>query len=146
MDPATLKALGPLVGGLSELIDDLFTTEEERAGARLKVLQLLSAERMAQMGVNAAEAKHKSLFVAGWRPMIGWIGAVALGWQYILLPVLSAALTGIAAYNGVSIDLSGLLQFNMTEMLPIILGMLGLGAARSYEKARGVHSNNMGGS
>lgn len=146
MDPATLKALGPLAGGLFGLIDDLFTTEEERSAARLKVMQLLSAERMAQMGVNAKEAEHKSLFVAGWRPAIGWIGALALGWQYLFLPIFSAALMAIASYTGVPIDLSGLLQFNMTEMMPIILGMLGLGAARSYEKARGVHSNNMGGS
>lgn len=146
MDPALLKELGPLAGGLFQLIDDVYTSEEERESARLRFLQALSAERVAQMGVNAKEAEHKSLFVAGWRPAIGWIGAAALGWQYLALPILSAALTGISAYTGVPIDLTGLLQFNMTEMMPIILGMLGLGAARSYEKARGVHSNNMGGS
>jgi hypothetical protein len=121
----------------------MFTTEDERAAARLKVMQLLSAERMAQLGVNAKEAEHKSLFVAGWRPAIGWIGVLALAWQYVLLPVFSAIVTGIAAYNGVVIDLTGLFTFDMTEMMPIILGMLGLGAARSYEKARGVHSNSM---
>ncbi|ANS06244.1 holin [Phage MedPE-SWcel-C56] len=146
MSAATLTALGPLAGGLFKLIDDLFTSEEERADARLKVMGLLSSERIAQMQVNAKEAEHKSMFVAGWRPAIGWIGALALGWQYILLPVFSSIVMAIAAMNGVTVDLTGLLQFNMTEMMPIILGMLGLGAARSFEKTRGVESNNMGGS
>ena len=146
MNPASIKALGPLAGGLFTLIDDLFTSEEERSAARLKVMGILSAERVAQMQVNATEAKHKSMFVAGWRPAIGWIGAAALGWQYLLLPIFSSAVMAIGAMNGVPVDLSGLLQFNMTEMLPIILGMLGLGVTRSFEKTRGVASNNMGGS
>lgn len=144
MTPELLKELGPLAGGLFGLIDDMFTTEDERASARLKVLTLLSAEKTAQMAVNQTEAEHKSLFVAGWRPAIGWIGALSLAWQYILLPVLSAVVLGISAYTGVPVDLTGLIQFDMANMMPIILGMLGLGAARSYEKANGVASNNMG--
>ena len=146
MDPASLKALGPLAGGLFKLIDDLFTSEEERASARLKVLQVLSAEKIAQMGVNAAEAAHKSLFVAGWRPFVGWVCASALAWQFVLLPIFTTVVTTIAAINGVPVDLSGLLQLDMAALLPVLLGMLGLGGYRTFEKVKGVASNNMGGS
>lgn len=143
MKPATLKALGPLAGGLFGLIDDLFTSDEEKSEAKLKVMTLLSTEKVAQMAVNAKEAEHKSMFVAGWRPAVGWICALALLWQFVALPILSALILTIAAYTGVPIDLSGLLQFNMYELMPILAGMLGLGTLRTVEKRAGVHSNNL---
>ena len=145
MNPATLKALGPLSGGLFKLIDDLFTSDEERATAKLKVMELMAQSDISQNTVNAKEAEHKSLFVAGWRPAIGWIGAIAMGWQYILLPIFTTVVSTIAAFNGVPVEFSGIVQFSAAELMPLILGMLGLSASRTYEKAQGVASNNMGG-
>lgn len=144
MDPATLKALGPLAGGLFGLVDDLFTTEEERASARLKVMELMAKQDLGQMGVNAKEAEHKSMFVAGWRPAVGWICAGALAWQYLLMPIFVAVISTISAFTGVDVSFDNLLQFDMATLMPVLGGMLGLGAMRSYEKSKGVHSNNMG--
>lgn len=138
MNPAVLKELGPLAGGLFGLIDDMFTTENERAEARLKVMALLSAENLGQMDVNKTEATHASMFVAGWRPAVGWICAGALAWQFLLLPMLSTLALVATATAGIKLDLSGLMQFNMSELSPILLGMLGLGALRTYEKTQGV--------
>ena len=146
MNPLLLKEFGGLAGGLFNLIDELFTSDDERSEAKLKIMALLAADRQGQMAVNAKEAEHKSLFVAGWRPAIGWIGALALGWQYILLPIFTTVVTTIATVNNVPVDFSGVLQFSAVEMMPIILGMLGLSVSRSYEKGQGVSSSNMGGS
>lgn len=145
MNAAMLKELGPLAGGLFGLIDSLVVTDAEKADAKLKVLELASTERIAQMGVNAKEAENKSLFVAGWRPAVGWICAIAIGWQFILMPVFAAVISFIAMYNGVQVDLSGLLTFNTAELMPLLIGMLGLTVSRSYEKVAGVASNNMKG-
>lgn len=145
MNAAMLKELGPLAGGLFGLIDSLVVTDAEKADAKLKVLELASTERIAQMSVNAKEAENKSLFVAGWRPAVGWICAIAIGWQFILMPVFAAAISFIAMYNGVQVDLSGLLTFNTAELMPLLIGMLGLTVSRSYEKVAGVASNNMKG-
>ncbi len=77
--------------------------------------------------VNAQEAQHRSIFVAGWRPFTGWICGVALGYTYIVYPFM----VSLAAYNGVEADFPVL---NTNELLPILFGMLGLGGLRTYEK------------
>ena len=143
MDPAAIKALGPLAGGLFALVDELFTSEAERADARLQVLKLLSAEKVAQMAVNTQEAGSKSTFVAGWRPFIGWVCGMALAWQFVLLPIIVAVLSTVAAYNQVDIDTSSLFEFDLSTMMPVLLGMLGLGTMRSFEKSKGVASDTM---
>ncbi len=79
--------------------------------------------------VNAQEAQHRSIFVAGWRPFTGWICGLALGYTYILYPFMVA----LAAYNGVEAEFPVL---NTNELLPVLFGMLGLGGMRTYEKMK----------
>ena len=79
------------------------------------------------MDINKVEAGHKSIFVAGWRPATGWLIVGILFYSYILQPFILMTLKII----GKDIDLPVL---NMQEVMPIILGMLGLGFSRSYEK------------
>jgi hypothetical protein len=143
MNPALLKAAQPLVGGLFGLVDDLFTTDEERSHAKIKIMELQASGQLAQLGVNMKEAEHKSLFVAGWRPAVGWVCVIALFWNYILYPVFTAMVSYIAMVNGVAVDFSGIPVADMATMMPVLLGMLGLGAMRTYEKQQQVHSNSM---
>ncbi len=80
--------------------------------------------------LNKAEAQHRSIFVAGWRPAIGWVGAITLFYHYVAQPILNYVLT----LNGVtelppSLDLNGL--------WPIISGMLGIAGMRTYDKMKG---------
>lgn len=138
-----LNAATPLVGGLFGLIDDLFTSEEERAAAKLRVMELQQSGALAQLQVNMKEAEHKSIFVAGWRPAVGWICATALGWNYILYPVFTSVVSYVAMVNGVTVDFSGIPVADMATMMPVLMGMLGLGAMRSWEKQNGVASNSM---
>lgn len=138
-----LTAATPLAGGLFDLIDKLFTSEQEKSAAKLKLLELEQSGALAQLQVNTKEAEHKSIFVAGWRPAVGWICAAALGWNYILYPLFTSLVSYIAMVNGVAVDFSGIPVADMATMMPVLMGMLGLGAMRSWEKQNGVASNKL---
>jgi hypothetical protein len=84
-----------------------------------------------QLDVNKAEAGSSSVFVAGWRPFIGWVCGAACGWNWIGLPIAKVALD-LAGYS------IALAPADLTEMLPVLMGMLGLGALRTFEKTKGV--------
>ena len=86
---------------------------------------------LAQIQLNKQEAAHKNIFVAGWRPFVGWTCGVALAYHFILEPVIVFVL---ALYN---IQLT-LPQFDMASLLTVLMGMLGLGGLRTYEKMKGV--------
>jgi len=85
----------------------------------------------AQLEINKAEASSPSIFVSGWRPAIGWVCGMACAWNWIGLPVAKA---GLAIY-GHPLALS---PADIGEMMPILLGMLGLGGLRTAEKINGV--------
>jgi len=86
---------------------------------------------LAQLDINKTEAAHRSIFVAGWRPFIGWSCGVALSWTYVVMPIAQFVL----AQTGHLVDLPAM---NMSEMMPVLMGMLGLGGLRSFEKYKKV--------
>lgn len=88
---------------------------------------------MAQIEVNKAESVHRSVFVAGWRPSVGWICSLAMAWHFLLSPIAVFVL----AINDVELA-SKLPEFDMSSLMTILMGMLGLGAYRSFEKVKGV--------
>lgn len=132
--PAALLAAGPIASGLFGLIDKLFTTEDDRMAAKLKVLELEKSGELAQIAVNAQEAQHDSLFVAGWRPFIGWVCGLAFTWAFLLYPVLSFFVVAF----GITVDLTLVPDLDLASMMPVLMGMLGLGVMRSWEKREGV--------
>ena len=81
----------------------------------------------AQIEVNKEEAKSRSWWIAGWRPATGWICALAMGYHFIIQPFLIFFL----ALFGMKIDLP---SFDMDTLMTVLLGMLGLGGLRSFEK------------
>ena len=128
--------LGKIFGGktietISNVIDDLHYSGEEKEKLKLRFAEINSRLKEKQLDINVAEANHRSIFVAGWRPCIGWISASALGFNFLLAPVLEWYIA-IA-----KLDIT-LPTISLNELYPIILGMLGLGFARSYEKKNGV--------
>jgi len=137
--PAALLAAGPIASGLFGLIDELFTSDDERMAAKLKVLELEKSGELAQIAVNAQEAKHNSIFVAGWRPFIGWVCGLAFTWAFLMYPVFSFFVVAI----GLPVDLTLVPELDLAAMMPVLMGMLGLGAMRSWEKREGVARESM---
>lgn len=124
-------ALDPLTAGLDlagQVINRIWPdkTEQEKAEMALLVTTV-----QGQLAVNAAEAGHPSIFVSGWRPAIGWICGGACAWNWIGLPIAQVAL--VFFNYEMTLD-----SADLTEMLPILIGMLGLGGLRTYEKVQGV--------
>lgn len=129
---AVAGAIGGVAKPLFDLIDNLFTSDEERAEAKRKVLQMQQSGELAQIGVNLEEAKHRTIFVAGWRPFIGWTCGVALAYNFILRDLIQWGLIVWAP----SIPVPPTLDFS--QLLTVLLGMLGLGGMRTFEKYKGV--------
>lgn len=126
----------------SKVIDRLWPDPLQASAAKLELLKMQQNGELAQLAsntelakaqleVNAEEAKNSSIFVAGWRPFIGWVCGAAFAWNWIGLPVGIFA----AALMDKELHLSAA---DMSEMLPVLLGMLGLGALRTTEKIKKV--------
>ena len=107
---------------------------EERRKAEQEIeaqlAQHLAAVDLAQIAVNREEAKG-NWFQAGWRPCTGWIAALSFGWVYLFQPMASFGL----AQTGHLVQLPSL---DMSQMMPILLGLLGLGGLRTLERSKGV--------
>jgi hypothetical protein len=82
-------AIGTIIETVDRIADDLITTDKERLELALKEqeLEVRLLEKIHE--TNIEEAKHPTMFVAGWRPAIGWIGAISLGYQFVLYPILT---------------------------------------------------------
>ena len=87
--------------------------------------------QLAQIGVNENEAKSTSIFVSGWRPAVGWIGALALAYSSIFEPLLRFITQVGFSYTGT------FPAINSDLTMQVLLGILGLGAMRSFDKKQG---------
>ena len=123
-----MSILGSLLEPATTLLDKVIEDKDQKNALAHEIATM--AERHAQelaqgqLEVNKVEAAHKSLFVAGWRPAIGWVCALGLFYNVILANII-----------GIWIDLP---EIDTTLLVPVMMGMLGLGAMRSYEKVQGV--------
>jgi hypothetical protein len=125
---ALLPALGTLI---DRLIPDRAAAEKAKAEMEQQLVTAANAAAMAQVEVNKVEAGHSSVFVAGWRPSIGWVCAAGLAWAFVVAPVASWALMVM----GVKAELPAI-QFD--HLFELVLAMLGIGGLRTFEKLRGV--------
>lgn len=137
-------ALDPITAGLdlggkiAELVGRWIPDPKQAAQAALELQQAAAAERGAQIDLNKAEAASPSLFVAGWRPAIGWVCASALAYQYLASPLLAWGFAVFAHPLPALPSIDG----NMWELM---VGMLGLAGWRTYEKVAGVATEHVGG-
>lgn len=124
--------LGGIVEGVGKIIDDLHTSDKERMDAQIEVAKIEAGLKQGQIDVNKTEAQHQSVFVSGWRPFIGWVCGCGFVYQYVARPLLPWALT-VAGVDGVPAlpALDG-------SLMELTVGMLGLGALRTFEKTKGV--------
>ncbi|MBF0375073.1 MAG: hypothetical protein HQL39_16855 [Alphaproteobacteria bacterium] len=128
-------AIAGLAAPILNVVDEMFETDEERSAARAKLqatlLDIAQKNDLAQLDVNKAEAQTGSLFIAGWRPAIGWVCAAGVGWSFVGQPVATWAL----AVAGVGASIPVIPTEHLFEM---VLAMLGMGGLRTFEKLQGV--------
>lgn len=124
------------IGG--KIFDRVFPDPAQAASAKLELFKLQQSGELAQMAgqleINKAEAASSSVFVAGWRPFIGWICGSALGYTFIVYPLLLWATA--AWWPGIQPPTLG----TGDMLFELLLGMLGMGGLRTFEKVRGVAS------
>jgi hypothetical protein len=134
--------IGPLADVIKSVITRIWPDPAAQADAQLKLAVMVQTGELAQLaadtdlakaqiGVNAAEAASGQLFVAGWRPFIGWICGAAFAYKFVLAPAAAFTLTAL----GHPVVLPVL---DFTEMSTVLLGMLGIGGLRTIEKIKGV--------
>lgn len=134
-----IASLLPILGSvLDKVIPNAAERERAKAEIALKLMQnetelvkLFAAQDQGQIEINKEEAKSSSLFVSGWRPFIGWTCGVGCAWAFILKPILDWAVT----IAGSTVTLP---QLQTGELMSLMLGLLGMGTLRTYEKFKGV--------
>ena len=126
-----------LLGALGPVIDKLIPDPNARNAFSLQLITALQSADLSQIKVNEEEAKNPSLFVSGWRPFIGWICGGALFYQYIFLPLGIYVASFVSEVAVTRLLSAPRLDGNLWELM---IGMLGMGALRSFEKFKGVAS------
>lgn len=129
---------------VARLLDKLIPDKDARAkaqellqtqelNAELEMIKMAAQADMGQMQVNAVEAEHANIFVAGWRPFIGWVCGVGLAYHFIVQPLAAFVLANSNDYGSVVLP-----TFDMGSLMTILMGILGLGSMRTFEKINGV--------
>ena len=127
----TIKAVG-------NIVDELYTSEEEREQAKLAIKKVEAELKKRQMDINLADAQSKAGGISGmiqriWRPLIGFSCALAIFWEYVLKQFLMFL---IATFNW---ETKPLPELDMGTLMPLVMALLGMGALRSYEKVKKVN-------
>ena len=125
------QLIGPVSGLLDKFIED--KDQKNAIAFQLSTMAERHAQELAkaQIAVNQKEAAHKSLFVAGWRPAVGWVCVLGMASNFMVIPLANFALA--LAESTVVVPI-----LDLTQMMPVLMGMLGLGAMRTMEKTKGV--------
>ncbi len=123
--------LDKLIQPVANILDKFVADKDLKAKLQHELETAIHSANLAQLEVNKAEAAHKSVFVAGWRPFVGWVCGVALSYHFILAPLLQFSF----ALAGMDQELP---EFDFSQLSTVLMGMLGLGGLRTFEKMKGV--------
>lgn len=129
-----IPLLIPLLG---TILDKIFPNAEDAAKAKLELLKLEQEGAFKQLEVNKVEASNANIFVSGARPFIMWVCGAVFAYTYLIQPIL----TFILVYAGHPLIL--LPKLDTSEVMTLLLGMLGLGGMRTFEKIKGVASGSL---
>ena len=134
-----LTVLSSLIGPVSALLDKAIPDKDLKEKLAHEIATM--AERhtheqvQAQLEINKTEAAHKNLFVAGWRPACGWVCVFGMAGNFLVIPLANMTLELLE--TGVKVPM-----IDLSTMLPVLMGMLGLGGLRTFEKVKGAQKNH----
>jgi hypothetical protein len=125
------QLIGPVTGLLDKFIQD--KDQKAKLAHEVATMAQRHAQELAkaQLEVNKAEAAHNSMFVAGWRPAVGWCCVLGMAGNFLIIPMANFTLALMEVQVNIPL-------IDLETMMPVLMGMLGLGAMRSYEKVKGV--------
>jgi hypothetical protein len=140
-----LLGIGDVIDSVGKIASDLITTDKERLQMALEDKKLdLEARKidqagdLAQIEVNKVEAASGSLFVAGWRPAIGWVGVAAMAYQFLAYPLLQWVWVWGQGKGWIPSGLNTPPVLDADKLCVILSGILGIAGMRSFEKTKGV--------
>lgn len=137
MNPLLIPVLGGIIESVGKVADSLYTSDKERAQAALQAYEAETARAALQTEINKVEAGHASLFVAGWRPAVGWVGVAAMAYQFVLYPFLVWGWTAMQAAGWIAATLPAPPILATDALWIILTGILGIGGFRTFEKVKG---------
>lgn len=124
------KILGELASPVTDLISEVVVDKDKKREIELQLQEIIDRadaryhdELMGQIEINKEEAKHPSVFVAGWRPFIGWVGGVSIAYTFVVAKVLESF--GVAP-----------VELDTASLMTLVLAILGIGAQRSFDKMK----------
>ena len=136
MNPLLNLLAGPVIDAVGKIIDRVIPDKAAAEKAKLEFAAVQQSQEfqlaLQQIIVNVEEAKHPSIFVSGWRPFVGWVCGVALAYVALLEPL--ARFVAIVSFGYVG--LFPVIDTNLT--MQVLLGILGLGGLRTWEKQKQV--------
>ena len=131
--------LSALIGPVSAILDKAIPDKDLKEKLAHEIATM--AERhtheqvQAQLEINKTEAAHKNLFVAGWRPACGWVCVFGMAGNFLVIPLANMTLELLE--TGVKVPM-----IDLSTMLPVLMGMLGLGGLRTFEKVKSAQKNH----
>lgn len=132
-------SLDPITAGIdffTTVVNKVFPDKSEEEKQRIIQEMTLEAQNTellkGQLEINKQEAVSENLFVSGWRPCIGWICGASFAWAFVLEPFLAFFISLFG------FPINRLPVLDMTQLIPVLIGMLGLGGYRTIEKMKGV--------
>jgi len=128
-----MRFLANLIGGnaaqpieaLGNVVDKVFTSDDERLQAQAVMQKIAMQPQILQAEINKLEASHRSLFVAGWRPFLGWVCGVGLLFPFVINPVFQWHTGQLGP------------ELPMDYIMELVVALLGLGTLRTFEKVKG---------
>lgn len=135
--PALVTAFLPFLDRVLDMIPNPEARAQAKQELTLELVRIDAEERMSQVELNKVEAAHSNIFVAGWRPFIGWVGGVSLAWTFLVHPLITWVAT-VAGYTGTFPTL------DTDPLMTLVMAMLGVGAMRSFDKVNGVDTKKVG--
>ena len=128
--------LQSLIGPVTGLLDKFIEDKDQKAMLAHELATMADKQAnsiaLAQIEVNKMEAASGSIFKGGWRPFIGWVCGISFAYHFILQPLI------IFGVSVAGIDVPELPEFDMSTLLTVLGGLLGLGTLRTYEKSKGL--------
>lgn len=138
-----IPIIGDVISAVKDIIGEVVVDKDKRIEVNYKLEELkaqseerLHLELLAQAEINKVEAANESIFVAGWRPFIGWVSGVGVAWTFVFSPVVE----WVSRLNGFTGKMP---ELETGQLMALVTAMLGVAGYRTFEKVKGVNTTSL---